>query len=58
MQWQSIIPIFILGLIINRIVINNKSIMPAICFHIFNNAIAFTIQILIIKDFIKFDEMI
>lgn len=50
--WSSFIPIFIIGLIINSIVIRSKSLWPAIAFHIFNNAVAFTVQILILKDVI------
>jgi hypothetical protein len=58
MQWGSIIPIFILGLIINSLVIKKKSIIPAIFFHIFNNAISFTIELLILKNIILFEELI
>lgn len=58
MQWQSIIPIFILGLIINQLVIRHKSIYPAIAFHALNNGIAFFIQVLIIKEVIRIDELI
>lgn len=57
-QWQTIIPVFILGLIINQLVIKNKSIWPAIVFHVINNAIAFLVQILIIKDIIQIEKMI
>jgi len=58
MQWQSIIPIFILGLIINSIVIKSRSIIPAIGFHIFNNALAFTFEILLIKEVISLENVI
>ncbi len=58
MQPEVIIPIFILGLIINSIVIKSRSIIPAICFHAFNNAIAFTIEILILKDIIAIEEIL
>lgn len=51
--WQSIIPIFILGLILNSVVIRSKSLWPAIGFHILNNAITFVIQILIEKGIIS-----
>lgn len=51
--WQSIIPIFILGLILNSIVIRSKSLWPAIGFHILNNSITFTILLLIEKDIIS-----
>ncbi|MEK7547354.1 MAG: type II CAAX endopeptidase family protein [Patescibacteria group bacterium] len=52
-QWASIIPIFILGLIINMLVIKSKSIVPAIAFHILNNGIVFAIQVLIEKEIIS-----
>lgn len=55
--WQSIIPIFILGLIINSIVIRTKSIIPSIVFHVFNNGIVFTIELLIIKDVISIEKL-
>lgn len=58
MQWQSIIPIFILGLIINSLVIKGKSLWPAIFFHAFNNAIAFTIEILILKEVISIGDIV
>ena len=56
--WQSIIPIFILGLIINSLVIRSKSIWPAIGFHIFHNAISFTIQVLILKEVISLESLV
>lgn len=55
--WQSIIPIFILGLIINSIVIRTKNIWPALGFHIFNNALVFVIEILILKDVISIEKL-
>lgn len=55
--WQSFIQVFILGLIINSIVIRGKSLWPAICFHSFNNAIAFIIEILILKDVISIEKL-
>jgi len=58
LQWQTVIPVFILGLIINQLVIRNKSIWPAIGFHVINNAIAFLVQILIIKDVIQIEKII
>ena len=45
--WQSFIPIFILGLILNSVVIKSKSIWPAIGFHMLNNSTAFIILLLI-----------
>lgn len=55
--WQSIIPIFILGLIINATVIRTKSIWPAIGFHILNNAIVLVFEILIVKDIISIEKL-
>lgn len=51
--WQSIIPIFILGLITNSLYLRTRSIWPTIIFHIINNAIAFTFAILIAKNVIS-----
>lgn len=58
LQLQNIIPIFILGLIINSIVIKSKSLWPAIGFHIFNNTLVFIIEILLLKDVISLDKLI
>lgn len=58
LQLGSVIPIFILGLIINSLVIKGKSIVPAIAFHMFNNAVAFTLEVLILKDVVKFEELV
>ncbi len=58
LQPNSIIPIFILGLIINSLVIKSKSIIPAIVFHVFNNAVAFTIELLILKEVVKIEEIV
>jgi membrane protease YdiL (CAAX protease family) len=58
LQLQNIIPIFILALIMNSLVIKSKSIITSIAFHIFNNAIAFTIEVLFLKEIIKIDEII
>lgn len=46
LQLQNIIPLFILGLIMNSLVIKSKSIWPSIAFHMVNNSIALTIEIL------------
>ena len=56
--WQSFIPIFILGLIINSLVIRYKSIWPAIGFHVFNNGLTFLVQVLILKGIISLDQII
>jgi uncharacterized protein len=56
--WANIIPIFILGLIINSMVIKSKSLWPAIIFHIFNNAIAFTLQLLLFKEIISIENLV
>jgi len=58
LQPQSIIPIFILGLIINSMVIHSKSIWPAIGFHILNNGIVFIFEVLILKGIIRIDQFI
>lgn len=55
--WQSIIPVFILGLILNSLVIKTKSIWPAIGFHIFNNSIAFTVLLLLEKGIISLEKL-
>lgn len=56
--WQSFIPIFILGLIINSMVIRTKSIVPAIIFHVLNNSIAFAIQLLLLNDIIQIEKLV
>lgn len=58
LQPGSLIPLFILGLIINSLVIKSKSIVPAIAFHVFNNAVAFTIEVLILKEVINIEEIV
>lgn len=58
MQWQSVIPIFILGLIINYLMLRSRSIYPAILFHAFNNLIALILQILLIKNIIPIEDLI
>ncbi|PIR54740.1 hypothetical protein COU74_03235 [Candidatus Peregrinibacteria bacterium CG10_big_fil_rev_8_21_14_0_10_36_19] len=50
MQPQAFFPLFIIGLIINNIAIKNKSIIPSIAFHCFNNTLAFSLQVLISKN--------
>ncbi len=57
-QWQSIIPIFILSLIINALVIRTKSIYPAIGFHILNNGISFIAQILLSSKIISIENVV
>ncbi len=58
LQLPYFIPIFILGLIINSLVIRKKSIYPAIAFHILNNGIAFTVELLILLKIIEFKGLI
>lgn len=58
LQFQSIIPLFVLGLIINSLVIKSKSLWPAISFHILNNAIAFTLRVLILKEIISLESIV
>lgn len=43
-EFQSIIPLFILGLIMNWIFYRTKSLYPGIFFHIINNIIALSIE--------------
>ncbi|MDA1060270.1 MAG: type II CAAX endopeptidase family protein [bacterium] len=58
MPWQSFIPIFILGIIINRIVINSKSLWPAIVFHMLNNAIVFAFLLALENNLIDLEELV
>ncbi len=58
MPWQNIIPIFVLGLVINYIVIKSKSLWPAIGFHVLNNAIAFTLQLLLFREVISLEKLV
>ena len=58
LQFSVIIPIFILGLIINHLTYRTKSLWPAITFHILNNAIVFTIEVLIIKGVIPLEQIV
>lgn len=55
--WQGIIPAFILGLIINGLFIKSKTLWATIGFHILNNAVAFTIVILLEKGVISVDSL-
>lgn len=57
-QWQSIIPIFILSLIINSLVIRTRSIYPAIGFHILNNGISFAVQVLLSAKVISIENVV
>ena len=57
-QWQSIIPIFILSLIINSLVIRTRSIYPAIGFHILNNGISFAVQLLLSAKVISIENVV
>ncbi len=56
--WQSIIPIMVLGLIMNSVVIKTRSIWPSIVFHSFNNGIAFIFAILIEKKMISLETLV
>lgn len=58
MPWQSIIPIFILALILNRIYIKTHSIWATITFHIINNGIAFAFSLLIANGTISLDALV
>jgi len=55
LQFSSFIPIFILSLVLSVLFIRSKSIWPCIIFHIINNAVAFTIELLMIKGVIPLD---
>lgn len=46
-EFQSIMPLLILSLVLNVLYIKTKSIWPGIIFHIFNNSVAFLIMLLI-----------
>jgi len=56
-QINSIIPLFILGVIVNSIAIRGRSIIPAIGFHILNNGIFFVVQVIIMKDIINLEQL-
>jgi uncharacterized protein len=51
--WTSVIPIFFLALIMNYMVIRTKSVVTSLSFHIFNNSIAFTLQMLIMSGYVS-----
>jgi uncharacterized protein len=55
LQFASFIPIFILSLILSILFIRSKSIWPCIIFHLINNAVAFMIELLMIKGVIPLD---
>lgn len=55
LQFSNFIPIFILGLILSFLFIRAKSIWPCIWFHIINNIIAFSIELMIVKEVIPLD---
>lgn len=46
-EFQSIMPLLILSVVLNVLYIKTKSIWPGIVFHVMNNSIAFIIMILI-----------
>lgn len=58
MTWQSILPIFILGLIINSIYIKTQSVWPTITFHMINNSVTFTFYLLLSKGTISLDSLV
>ncbi len=57
-QFQTIIPLFILGMILSGIMLRTRSIWGPIAFHVFNNAIAFTVEYLILKDVISLEKVL
>jgi len=46
-EFQSIMPLLILSIVLNVLYIKTKSIWPGIVFHIFNNSFAFVMMLLI-----------
>jgi len=54
-RFESVIPIYILGIVMSVLFIRTRSIWPGIIFHIINNLIAFTLEILIMKGVIPLD---
>jgi len=46
-EFQSIMPLLILSVVLNILYIKTKSIWPGIIFHVFNNSVAFFIMLLI-----------
>ncbi|MBI4234728.1 CPBP family intramembrane metalloprotease [Candidatus Peregrinibacteria bacterium] len=57
-QFEVFFPILILGLLINQLVIKTNSLYPAIAFHILNNAVVFTVEILILKNVIRIESFL
>ncbi|MBT3865467.1 CPBP family intramembrane metalloprotease [Candidatus Peregrinibacteria bacterium] len=55
LQFGSFVPILILGLILSVLFIQSKSIWPCIWFHIINNSIAFTVELMILQGIIPLD---
>jgi hypothetical protein len=51
-EFQSIMPLLILSLVLNILYIKTNSIWPGIVFHVFNNTIAFFIMLLIEKGYL------
>ena len=43
-QWGSIVPLFLLGLVLNYVYHRTRSVWTAVAFHMLNNAIAFAAQ--------------
>lgn len=52
---RGFIPVFILGLILNWVFMRSKSIWPCIWLHVINNAVIFTLEILLVKGVIPLD---
>lgn len=57
-QFEVFVPIFILGLIINQLVIKTNSLYPAIAFHMLNNAVVFTVEVLVLKGTINIESFL
>lgn len=57
-QFEVFFPILILGLIINHLVIKTNSIYTAIVFHMLNNAVVFTVEVLVLKEIINVENFL
>jgi len=58
MQFKNIIPLIVIGLILNHMTLRRKSITSSVIFHIINNGIAFTIELLILSGKIDIEKII
>ena len=58
LQPNSIIPLFIVGLLLNSIVIRTKSILPAIGFHMLFNGISLAAQYILYQQDLPIDKIL